>query len=158
LLDASLAAFMQGNVSVVVGARDRTNVPTVARGTGCRVSADLRKISVFISATQAEQVLRCVRDNGQVAVVFTEPSSHRSVQIKGRDVTVGGLEPGDLQRISVYRDVFAREVEPLGFDELLVQTLFFYPSADIVSINFAPSEAYSQTPGPRAGERLRGGA
>jgi hypothetical protein len=79
------------------------------------------------------------------------------VQVKGKDAVVGGLEDGDLQRISDYRDGFARDVSLIGFDELLIQTLLFYPSADIVSLNFTPSEAYSQTPGPRAGEPLRCG-
>lgn len=158
LLDAGLAEFMQRGISVVVGARDRHNVPAAARATGCRVSADRRRVTVFISATQAEQVLRCIRDNGQIAVVFSEPSTHRTVQIKGRDATVGGLMDGDLQRIAACRDGFTRDVGLIGFDELLIQTLLFYPSADIVSLNFTPSEAYSQTPGPNAGSPLRTGA
>lgn len=155
LLDAGLAEFMQRGISVVVGARDRHNAPTVARATGCRVSADLRRVTIFISATQAEQVLRCIRDNGEIAVVFSEPSTHRTVQLKGKDAVVGGLEDGDLLLIAAYRDGFAREVCQFGFDELLIQTMLFYPSADIVSLNFTPSEAYSQTPGPHAGEPLR---
>ncbi|HEX7646842.1 MAG TPA: hypothetical protein VF450_05485 [Noviherbaspirillum sp.] len=157
VLDASVAEFLQQGISVVVAARDRNNVPTVARGTGCRVSADRRRVSIFISATQGEHVLKCIRDNGEIAVVFSMPSTHRTVQVKGKDAVVGGLEDGDLQRISDYRDGFARDVSLIGFDELLIQTLLFYPSADIVSLNFTPSEAYSQTPGPRAGEPLRSG-
>jgi hypothetical protein len=158
LLDAGLAAFMQGGVSVVAGARDRDNIPVVVRATGCRVSAGLRRATIFVSATQAAPLLRCIRENGQIAIVFSEPSTHRSVQIKGKDTVVGGLEAGDLQRIAEYRDALAREVAPFGFDELLIQTMLFYPSADIVSLTFTPSEAYSQTPGPRAGEPLRSAA
>ena len=157
LLDDSLAAFMQRGISVVAGARDRHNIPVVARASGCRVSPDRRKVTVFISATQAGQLLRCVREIGEIAVVFSEPSTHRTVQIKGKDASVGRLEEGDLERVTAYRDAFAREIELLRFDELLIQTMLSYPPADIVTLNFTPSEAYSQTPGPCAGQPLRSG-
>ncbi|RZI42724.1 hypothetical protein EGT07_12065 [Herbaspirillum sp. HC18] len=155
IIDSSHAEFLQRGVSIGIAACDRDAVPTLVRCTGCRVSADLRRVTLFVSATQAAPVLECIRDNGALAVVFSEPSTHRTVQLKGRNAEVRGLAEGDIQAVAAYRAAFARELGPLGYDELLINTLLSFPPADVVSIVFTPCEAYSQTPGPRAGEPLR---
>lgn len=155
IVDSEHAEFLQRGVGISVAACDIDNVPTLARACGCRVSGDRRRVTIFISATQAAPVLKCIRANGAIAVVFSEPSTHRTVQLKGGDTMVSGLAEGDLQVIADYRSAFAGELAPLGYDEILIRTLLSYPSADIVGLSFTPSEAFSQTPGPRAGEPLR---
>lgn len=155
LIDLQHAAFLQSGISLCIGACDNRHVPTLARATGCRISADRRRVTMFVSATQAAPVLRCIRENGAITAVFSRPSTHKTVQLKGKDAVVGGLEAGDMERIEHYRGSFARELEPMGFDEMLIRTLLAAPPADLVAITFTPVEAYSQTPGPNAGEPLR---
>lgn len=155
LIDADHAAFMQGGVGISVAACDADRIPTLARATGCRVSPDRRRITIFISASQAAPVLRCVRENGAIAVVFSEPPTHRTVQVKGRDAAVSDLEDDDLQRIAAYLDAFSRQLAPLGHRDMLVRMLLTRPASDLVRLSFTPAEAFSQTPGPNAGEPLR---
>ena len=154
LIDAALANLLQGGVGIGVAACDSDLTPTLARATGCRISPDRLQVTVFLSATQAAPVLRCIRENGKVAVVFSQPSTHRTVQLKASNATVGGIAPGDLDIIAAYRSAFARQVAPFGIPEFAIQTLLSFPSADIVGVSFTPDEAYDQTPGPKAGERL----
>ncbi|HEY0846970.1 MAG TPA: pyridoxamine 5'-phosphate oxidase family protein [Noviherbaspirillum sp.] len=155
ILDPSHAAFLERGVGMSIAACESDGIPTIVRGTGCRVSADRRCVTVFVSAAQAAPVIRCIRANGNVAVVFSEPSTHRTVQLKGKDAHFGVLEQGDLQRIADYRDAFIAQVATLGYDKALIRYLFAYPSEDIVTLSFCPTEAFSQTPGPHAGEPLR---
>lgn len=155
LVDVRHAAFLQGGVSICIGACDRDLMPTLVRATGCRIAPDRCKVTVFLSATQGALVLRAIRDNGMVTAVFSEPSTHKTVQLKGRDAEIGGLQPGDIHIVERYRGAFSRELEPLGFEEILIRTLLACPPADLVSLSFTPCEAYSQTPGPKAGEPLQ---
>ncbi|MGE5386579.1 MAG: hypothetical protein ACM3SV_11925, partial [Betaproteobacteria bacterium] len=76
-------------------------------------------------------------------------------QLKGRDAMVEPLGEGDLQRVEAYRDGFVRELAPLGYDARLVRTFLACAPDDIVALAFTPSEAFSQTPGPHAGESLK---
>jgi hypothetical protein len=110
-----------------------------------------------VAATQATQLLADIRDNGAIAIVFSEPSTHRSVQIKGRDAAVAGATETDWRVIDAYRDAFVRELAPMGYDELLIHTLLSCAPADAVALRFTPSEAYLQTPGPGAGTPLEKG-
>lgn len=155
IIDTAHAAFLQRGVGMSIAACNGDSIPTIVRASGCRVSDDRRRVTVFVSAIQAAPVIACIRANGNIAVVFSEPSTHRTVQLKGKDASIGELQDGDLQRIADYRTAFVAQLKPLGYDETLIRTLFAYPSTDIVTLTFTPSEAFSQTPGPRAGEPLR---
>lgn len=155
ILDSTHAAFLQRGVGMSIAACSRDRMPTIVRGTGCRISSDLRRVAVFVSATQAAPVIACLRDNDSVSVVFSEPSTHRTVQLKGTGTMVGALEDGDLPRIAAYRDAFIAQLAPLGYDETRIRTLLALRSTDIVALSFTPTDAFSQTPGPHAGEPLR---
>lgn len=155
IIDADHATFLEGGVGISVAACNNANVPTLVRATGCRVSKDRQSVTVFVSASQAAPVIDCIRANGAIAAVFSRPSTHQTVQLKGRDAAIVGLQPDDLQRIAEYRLAFVGQLVPRGYPEQLIRTLFSYPPSDIVGLRFTPTEAFSQTPGPRAGERLR---
>lgn len=155
LVDEALATFLQGAVSITVGACDRSLRPCLVRAAGCRISADRRRVTVFVSASQSAVVLDCVRSKGAIAVVFNQPSTHRTFQLKSQSAEIGFLEEGDLEIMANYSKAFAREVGPLGFAESLIQALFSFSPDDVVSLSFYPAEVFSQTPGPNAGARLK---
>jgi hypothetical protein len=76
------------------------------------------------------------------------------VQIKALDAQIRALADGDLQHIRAYRERFADDLEPIGFSRIMVRTLLAVPPSDLLAVEFSPSEAYTQTPGPRAGQPL----
>ena len=87
-LDADHAAFIQGAVSVVVSSRNSQHVPDVVRGCGCRVSRDRRRVTVLVEAARSGLVLEDIAANGLIAVVFRQPSTHRTIQLKGSDARI----------------------------------------------------------------------
>ena len=156
-IDADHAAFMQGAVGIGIATCSRNNVPNLARAVGCRVSPDFRLVTILVSGKQAAGALADIRANGKIAVVFSQPSTHRTIQIKGNDATIGVASAADLQAVTAHRTAFVRELEPLGYDETMIRAFLACPDADIVSLQFHPSAAFSQTPGPHAGQPLQAG-
>ncbi|HVL76063.1 MAG TPA: hypothetical protein VM406_08605 [Noviherbaspirillum sp.] len=154
VLDADSAAFLALGCSINAGAYGADRIPVTARCCGCNVTPDRTALTVFLSSRQGAAVVRAVRDNGAIAVVFSQPSTHRTLQIKGRDALVVLPEPEDLDRVARYRHAFGEELRACGYDPLLAHTILSHPPADIVGLRFSPSEVYLQTPGPKAGERL----
>lgn len=154
VLDAAHAAFFQIGVSMGIAACTLAAAPVHVRAIGCRISPDRRQMTMFVPARQAEPVLQCIRENSAVAAVFTEPSTHRTVQVKARDAQRVPLQAGDLDLVEAYREAFAQELERIGFQRAIVGTLLACPPGEMVGIRFTPAEAYSQTPGPKAGELL----
>jgi len=154
VLDADSAAFLQSGCSINAGACGDDGMPVTARCCGCRVAPDLRSITVFISKVQGAALLKAVQENGAIAVVFSQPSTHRTLQLKGNDATALPLEADDARRIAEYRAAFAHELGLFGYEPALAHTLLSHPSSAIVAMRFTPAEMYLQTPGPRAGERI----
>ena len=152
--DDAHAAFMESGVSMHVASRGAANVPSVARALGCRIAPDRNRVTLFLSATQAPDVVADLRASRAAAVVFSQPSTHRTIQIKGDDATVGALADGDLARIAAYADALVRDLQALGYTEAFGRALVAFDAADLVAVVFTPKAAYQQTPGPNAGAPL----
>jgi hypothetical protein len=153
-LDAENAAFIRCGVMVSVASRDASHVASLSRALGCRVAPDRRRMTAFLPASQCETLLRDLRETGTIAVVFTQPSTHRTIQLKGTDATLGPLEPGGTALIDANIDALVKDVAPLGYSEIFVRTLLAYEAEDLVEVTFTPTSAFAQTPGPLAGKRL----
>jgi hypothetical protein len=154
ILDAANAAFMQGSVSIVASSRNSDNLPSLARCVGCRLSSDRKLVTLLVPKSRALELLDAVKISHQIAVVFSEPSTHRTIQLKGNDAEVGPAQKKDTKISKDYADAFVGEVCPMGYCETAIRALVTSTDADLQAISFHPCDAFLQTPGPRAGEPL----
>lgn len=152
--DEAHAAFMESGVSVHVASRGPANVPSVARALGCRIAPDRSRVTLFLSAAQAPDLIADLRTSRMVAAVFSQPSTHQTIQIKGDDASVGALADGDLARVAAYADALVRDLQTLGYTEVFGRALVGFDPADLVAVAFTPKTAFRQTPGPNAGAPL----
>ena len=150
-LPADLAAFVQSGLSITVCGRDERLVPSLAKGVGCRVRPDGREVTVLLFADAAEAAARDIATNRLIAVVFSQPSTNRTVQLKGRDATPVPATPADVALVRRHLALFAADIAPMGWDQRYVDTLFWHDPAQLLAIRFTPEFAFAQTPGPNAG-------
>jgi hypothetical protein len=155
LLDAGTAAFIEGGVSINISSRDANKTPSMARAVGCRVSPDRKSVTILIPKSRAPELLDSISFCHQIAVVFSEPSTHRTIQLKGTDATIVPIERSDARLNERFADAFVAEVCPLGYEEEVIRALVSCDVEDLSAVKFTPSLAFQQTPGPRAGEPLK---
>lgn len=154
MIDRDVIAFLDGRrVAVSIASRSEHCIPSVTRALGYRISADASEFAIFVPR-QAERVLADLRTTAQAAVVFTEPSTHKSVQVKGSNARITPLEEGDWPVISAYADELVAEICPLGYAEPLIRKMVECTPQQVLAVRFAPTAAFGQTPGPRAGAAL----
>ena len=153
-IDADHATFVEGGVSISAASCGSDSLPSLARAIGCRVSDDRRSVSIMVDARQADALLNHVRRSGAVAVVFSEPPTHRTVQLKGSNATVKEASPADLQCVARYRIAFVAVLAGLGYTPALIETFLACADEDVATLTFTPNAAFSQTPGPNAGQAL----
>src|SRR5262249_53378285 len=113
-LDEDNAAFVQRGISIVAASRDATLMPSIARATGCVVSPDRRRVTIFAIESQAQQLLADVRASGRIAVVFSQPTTHRTLQLKAEDARIRPLRGEERAVVAAYVDAFAIEIGRLG--------------------------------------------
>ena len=93
--DPEIAEFISGAVMMVIGTRNRANMPDVGRGVGCRVLPDGETIEVLISAWQWPDTVANIRQTGDAAFTFVRPADYRSLQMKG-PTSLRDCMPNDL--------------------------------------------------------------
>ena len=132
------------------------SVPSLERAVGCKVSSDRRQVTIFVAATSARVLLEDVRRSGRIAVVFTEPSTHRTIQLKGKDAGIVPAVAADQGIVAAYTEAMVSVLARVGREEPVVRALLSYPREELRAIAFTPAAAFTQTPGPRAGTPLKG--
>jgi hypothetical protein len=154
LVDERIANLLAGGISICLASRGPGNQPNLSRALGCQVSADRRRLTLFVLASQSAALVRDVQANGALAAVFGQPSTHHSWQFKGNDARVAAPLPEDAERVAGYQRAFVAEVLPLGFPEPLVRTLLSFQAEDLLRLTFTPTSGFLQTPGRDAGKPL----
>lgn len=154
LLPAEYLALMARGVSVIVASANAARVPSLMRAVGSHVADGGHQVTVYVSRSQASQLLDDIASTGQVAVVFSSPASHQTLQLKSRQVTLRAMDLGDLPILQRYRESMEQEVGAVGFPPTFTHAMLAHRIDDVVAIVFRPEQAFDQSPGPRAGTPL----
>jgi hypothetical protein len=157
ILPPDLLAMMERGVSVIVGSRDAALRPSIMRAVGSSVEEGGRKVTVFVSRRQSRQLVQDVAATGHVAAVFSEPSTHRTVQVKAKRAELRNATAADEPLLARYLASMEHEIQQVGFPPRMTRALLAHKLEDLVAIRFEPEVAFDQTPGPKAGTRLFGG-
>ena len=152
-LDEELAAFIQSGVSIVVAGRNDDMVGDVIRGCGCRVSADRRRVTVLVDPIRSDALLGDITSNRMIAVVFSRPSTHRSIQLKGTDARRARVTAADQAAIDRSLAAWVAELVSIGYTAEFAAAVRGRPERP-VALTFTPTAGFQQTPGPDAGTRL----
>jgi hypothetical protein len=156
MLSADTLAFVQGSVSIIAASSDAQCRATLVRALGCRMDGE--QITVFLAASQSAALLDDVREHRRIAVVFSRPLTHQTVQLKGADASILHCAKGDLAIVGRYRASMVGEIGALGFPCEFTAAMLAADDDDLVAVRFSIAEAFSQTPGPDAGQPLAAGA
>lgn len=154
-LTDEVAAFIQGGVSIAVASCDAGLHASLARAYACRVSPDRSRITLVLRSSQAAAVLADIRATGRISAAFTQPSTHRTYQLKGTDAVIEPLRPFDHACVDARNEAFWMDVQPFGiYSRELVFAVMGSDPADRTAVSFTPRQVFSQTPGAGAGTRL----
>jgi hypothetical protein len=154
LLTPEFIAMVNRGVSTVVASRDAAMRPSLMRAMGSSISMDGTRITAFVARSQSRQLLLDLAATGQVAVVFSEPTTHRTLQVKARAVDVRNADVGDAALLRRYLVAMEKEIGIIGYPFAVVDAMLACTLEDLVAISFTPAAAFDQTPGPRAGSAL----
>jgi hypothetical protein len=154
LLDQARVVFLLGPVSISLASHDAAGVPSLARAFGCRVAEDRREVVVLVPTRTAESLLRDLAAGAPIAVVFSRPKTHETLQLKAPEARLEPLGPTDRQRMGASGSAFAAELIALGYAAAFSHALVAPSREDAVAVAFSPTLLFDQTPGPRAGRRL----
>lgn len=148
-----LAPLLEGLVAVHVATRDAALVPDEVMGVAVLLDAGGRRLTVYLPVATSETSLANLHENGAIAVVLSQPLTHRTVQLKGRAEEIRPAREDEREGVLRFAAAFDAEVETIGLPPAVVRRRTKWPCH---AVTFAVSGAWEQTPGPRAGQPLAG--
>lgn len=151
LLSPEHIAMVDRGVSVIVASRDAALRPSIMRGVGSAISADGTQVTVFLRRNQSRQLMQDIEAGGGLAVVFSEPPTHRTLQLKARQASLRPASPTDQPQLARYLASMQCELAQVGYGPEFAAAMLSAPLEDVVAVQFTPESAFDQTPGPRAG-------
>ena len=151
LLSPEHIAMVDRGVSVIVASRNAALRPSIMRGVGSAISADGTQVTVFLRRSQSRQLMQDIEAGGGLAVVFSEPPTHRTLQLKARQASLRPASPTDQPQLARYLASMQCELAQVGYGPEFAAAMLSAPLEDVVAVQFTPESAFDQTPGPRAG-------
>lgn len=154
VFDDDTLAFIQGPGAIEAGSRNARNLPSISFAYGSRVAPERPAVTVLLSKTSSTQVLDDVREHGVIAVVYSRPTTHQTIQLKGFDARIDAPCAADAFTHEQYVRGFVDELSKCGYSAAFANAVARQHVQDLVAVTFTPRAAFNQTPGPRAGQRL----
>ena len=143
-----MVEYMESGVSLLIGSRSAELRPASARGFGVEVEAANGTVTVFLAAAGAEVTLSNLRDNGQLALTFSRAIDYRSLQVKGRVISITETNERQQRLQDRYFSLFCAGLIFGGHQEKLLHRIRYRPS---YAVCFRIESMFDQTPGPGAG-------
>jgi hypothetical protein len=151
VISDDLAAFLESGISVLVGTRDALLCPESSRAFGARVEPGREEVTVFMPPAFSTRSFENLRDNGRIAVCFSRPLDHRSIQLKGQVLELRECGAEDRPALERYARLAAQTFAEIGIPRRVMARLAFWPCR---AVRFRVESVFVQTPGPGAGDPL----
>jgi hypothetical protein len=151
-------AMIERGVSTIVSSCSLDMRPSIMRAVGSAIAPDGRSVTVYLSRPQSRQVIQDIASTGRIAAVFSEPASHRTLQLKANRARIRCADARDEPALARYLASMEHEVELVGFSPAFTRAMLACRLEEVVAISFEPAQAFDQTPGPKAGAALLAGA
>lgn len=149
-LSGDILHFLTSPVMIIIGSSDGRKRPAVGRGLGIR-ARNSAQLDLVFSRWQWPRIAADIAETARLAVTCARPSDYVSYQIKGRALLRDAVAD-DLALAHSYREDIHAVLTGLGVTPAAVAQ--WMQTKDLVVAELDVSEAYVQTPGPRAGTVL----
>jgi hypothetical protein len=157
VLDADKLAFVEGGYAVTVASRDSNLVASVAKAIATHVSPARDEVTIYLIGSKSATLLRDLKECGILAAAFSQPSTHRTIQLKGQVREIRPVADHELGIIARGMDNFAVDLGTIGYSEAFSRAFLAYDRTDLIAVSFTVDAAFAQTPGPGAGRKLEAG-
>jgi hypothetical protein len=148
---SAVADLIGEGVAIVAATRDAELRPRLGRGWGASPPA-AGLLSLCVDAPERSPLRAALVEHREIAVTFAQPSTYRSLQVKGLVSAVGEPTAEQLALVDSHEVAFGADAELIAVPPRMVARMLDRQS--LISVTLTIEEAYDQTPGAAAGGRL----
>jgi len=145
-------AALETGTSIFVGTIGADMSPLCCRAIAVQADERLASATVYVPMATSRGTLCNLAATRRVAVVVTKPIEHISVQLKGTSRTARLARDDEETFVRSRLDGLADVLDRIGVPRQITRSFAHWPA---FAIEIDVDDVFEQTPGPRAGTRLR---
>jgi hypothetical protein len=143
---------LEPGLSIIVGAVDAEGIPSCCRSYAIKSDDDLETLTVYLPVATSHDAIRSLATTKKLAVAATQPMESSATQLKGTTIETRLARDEEAAFVNERLEAFADMLMGFGVPRRLTRTAVHWPA---FAITIRVEEIYEQTPGPKAGTRLR---
>ena len=152
MTDDRIRCCLGTGTSIFVGTIGADGTPMCCRAIALRSDDDLASATIYVPIATSRDTLTNLATTHRLAVVVTKPVEHMSVQLKGASCTARLARDDEEAFVRSRLDNLAEVLDRIGVPRRATRSFVHWPA---FAIEMQVDEIFEQTPGPRAGTRLR---
>jgi hypothetical protein len=139
-------------MSILVGTVDERGRPSCCRAIALTSADDLATVTAYVPVATSRSVIADIAATHRMAVVANQPIEHLSLQLKGTTGTTRLARSEERALMHDRLEGFADVLDQIGVPRRITRSITYWPA---FAIELHVEEVFEQTPGPKAGARLR---
>ncbi|WP_317930183.1 hypothetical protein [Halioxenophilus sp. WMMB6] len=148
--------LLQAGVAITLASANFRLIPSVAMALAAYREPESGHLRILARRAEAQMVIEDALATRQISTVACQPSSHKTVQIKGELLEQVAVTDRDLANVTRAITAFAKEIVLVGFDDYFAQGFLSYQPSELTCLVVAIQAIFDQTPGAQAGTLLSG--
>jgi hypothetical protein len=143
---------LEPGLSIIVGAVDARGTPSCCRSYAIRSDDDLETLTIYLPVATSHDAIQSLAMTKKLAVAATQPMESSATQLKGTAIETRLARDDEAAFVNERLEAFADMLMGFGVPRRLTRTAVHWPA---FAVTIRVEEIYEQTPGPKAGTRLR---
>jgi hypothetical protein len=147
-----LRRCLEPGLSILVGTADTAGTPSCCRGIAIQSLDEFETITVFVPVATSHETIHNVATTKQLAVVATHPRDNFATQFKGTSLDARLAREDESAFVRQRLDALADVLDRIGVPRRLPHRVAHWPA---FALTMRVEQVFDQTPGPKAGSRVR---
>jgi hypothetical protein len=143
-------------MSLIVGTVNGHNVASCCRAAALDsrelASREAPTATVYVPVATSHETMQNIAATRRIAVSASHPVDHCTIQLKGTTSGVRLAREDEAAFVRARFAAFADVLDAIGIPRRITLNVTCWPA---FAVDFRVEEIYDQTPGPRAGARVR---
>lgn len=147
-----ISRCLDPGMSLLVGTVNAHNIPSCCRAMALASSDDVASVTVYLPIATSHETLQNLATTRRLAIAATNPIDHFSIQLKGTTADARLARADEEAFVRERFQVFADILEGIGIPSKVLMNVSSWPA---FAVDMHVEQVFEQTPGPRAGTRVR---
>jgi hypothetical protein len=139
-------------LSILVGTVDAHGMPSCCRAIAIASVDELKTVTVYLPVATSHETIQNVATTGRLAIAATHPIDHCATQLKGTTTEARLAREDEASFVRGRLEAFADVLDTIGVPRRLTRSVAHWPA---FAVSMRVEQVFEQTPGPKAGSRLR---